>query len=274
MRYSRVGGARLGAGRPRTRDPGVAHGKRPELSGRQPVHITLRVLDHVYNLRSQRCFAAIRAAFEGVASRPGFRVVGLSIQDRHLHLNAEPGGAEALARGLQALKIRLAQGLNRVMGRQGAVFAERYHQHVCRTPAEARHAIEYVERNTRKHAAQVGRILPAANRDPYTVGYFGDRVLLPSGTERMVSPPETWLLRDGWRLAGGSDSSSGPVARRQGRAASDDGLGQLFLFAPASALNHHVDRSPVVSLVEDGAAPRKPNARGRDSGVSVRAAAW
>ena len=230
MSYSRVGGARLGAGRPRTRDPGVSHETRPVLSGREPVHVTLRLLDHVYHLRSGRCFEVVREAFVGISERPDFRVVGLSTQERHLHLNAEPESVQALARGMQALKIRLAQGLNRVMARQGKVFAERYHTHVCATPAESLAAIAYVRSNTAKHAAQVGRKFPAGYVDPYTVGYFGDEVLLPPGTERMVSPPETWLLRVGWRLAAG-DVFPRPTRWPNRAASTGHEVAQLGLFA-------------------------------------------
>ena len=238
MRYSRVGGARLGAGRPRTRDKGVSHDKREAVSGREGVHVTLRLCQHVYNLRTRRCFEVLHAAFAAVATRADFRVIGLSIQERHLHLLLEAARRAALASGMKSLENRIADGLNRRMGTSGKVLDQRYHDHVLRTPAEARAAIDYVLNNTRKHAAEKGHILPADFRDPYTIGYFGDLIVLPAGTAPMVRPPEGWLLTSGWKLAGG-------VTRRT-RASSlrptglvppdtDDDLGPLFRSMVAGA---------------------------------------
>jgi hypothetical protein len=85
------------------------------------------------------------------------------------------------------------------MGRRGKVFADRYHLRVLETPAQVRAALAYIANNTAKHAAECGRHLPAGYRDPYTVGHFGDRVLLPPGTEAMVEGPVSWLLCHGWR---------------------------------------------------------------------------
>src|SRR5439155_1867394 len=43
---------------------GVSHLRRPVLNGqRHPVHVTLRMLPHVWNLRSRRCFGAIARSF-------------------------------------------------------------------------------------------------------------------------------------------------------------------------------------------------------------------
>jgi REP element-mobilizing transposase RayT len=199
MRYSRRGGARLGAGRPKKKDAGVSHRERPTLAENQPVHVTLRVREDVYNLRSQRCFEAIGAAMEASRGRFGFSAVGFSVQGNHIHLMGEAATAEALTLGIQGLKVRIAKGLNRVMGRRGKVFSERYHLRILKTPAEARAAMAYVANNTAKHAAEFGKHLPAGYRDPNTVGHFANRVLLPPGTASMVVEPVSWLLREGWR---------------------------------------------------------------------------
>jgi REP element-mobilizing transposase RayT len=100
--------------------------------------------EFVWSLRSQRSFRVIDAAIRGVRARSDFRVVHHSIQGNHLHLIAEASGNSGVADGMRALGIRLAKGLNSMMGRRGRVFADRYHAHVLRTPAEARNAIRYV----------------------------------------------------------------------------------------------------------------------------------
>ena len=57
------GGTRKGAGRkPKGDRAGVPHDRRPALSHRHPAHVTLRVLPHVWNLRSRRAFRAIGRA--------------------------------------------------------------------------------------------------------------------------------------------------------------------------------------------------------------------
>ena len=63
---------------------------------------------------------------------------------------------------MRGFAIRTARGLNRLMGRSGKVFAERYHMHVLKTPREVRAARAYVLQNARRHAAQGGVSYPAA----------------------------------------------------------------------------------------------------------------
>lgn len=224
------GGARIGAGRPRKRDAGVRHARRPELSGRHPVHVTVRVRRHVWNLRTRRCFEVVCAAFVAGCNRFGMRVVGMAVEGNHLHLLIEAANALALTRGMKGLLVRIARGLNRRMGARGAVVEERFHVHPLRTPREVRAAMHYISGNTAKHARQAGRTLPAGYRDPFTVGHFGARTLLPPGTEGMVVEPETWLLRYGWSRGAAPETAarsrtSTARARRVARAVSpDEGL--------------------------------------------------
>ena|SRR5437870_9143243 len=95
-----------------------------------------------------------------------------------------------LARGIQALTIRIAKAVNRVLGRCGRVFADRYHAHTLRTPTETANAIAYVLGNSHVHAARRGhRIRPDAI-DPLT----------SAANRQLVARPHTWLLRIGWTL--------------------------------------------------------------------------
>jgi len=89
--------------------------------------------DHVWNLRSERSYAVIHGALG--RAREGRRA------DRPLQRPGQPrpphrrGGRHARARerGARALHPTRAR-LNRMMGRSGAVFSDRYHAHVLRTP--------------------------------------------------------------------------------------------------------------------------------------------
>jgi REP element-mobilizing transposase RayT len=217
LRFRSWGGAREGAGRPRgTR---VAHDARPNVTRHTPVHVTLRCRDHVWNLRSRRCFRVIEAASAATNGRGDFRVVHFSVQGNHLHLVVEAHAARALARGVQALSIRIAKGLNRVMGKRGAVFTERYHAHVLRTPAEARHALCYVLQNFRRHAHQRGERLAQGWLDPYSsaTSFDGWRGRAPEPRAESTSRAEAWLLTTGWRRRGllATHEVPGPLRRER-----------------------------------------------------------
>jgi hypothetical protein len=90
------------------------------------------------------------------------------------------------------------------MGRRGTVFADRYHAHVLRTPAEVRNAIAYVLLNHRSHMLRIGERTDAALLDRFSSAASfggwseGPAPQAPTGT----SPPASWLLRAGWRRRG------------------------------------------------------------------------
>src|SRR3954471_19188726 len=127
------GGRRAGAGRPRTRPhpglegPGVAHTKRSDFAPRFPLHVTLRVQPGVGFLRSQRPARLILNELLVGKHRFGARVVHFSIQGTHLHLLVEAEGSGALSRAMQTMTMRIAKGLNALIGRRGPVFVDRYH---------------------------------------------------------------------------------------------------------------------------------------------------
>jgi len=158
-----------------------------------PLHVTLRMAPHVYNLRSRRSFRVIEAALRIGGDRFNVRVVRFSVQGNHIHLLVEAPTRRALARAIQGLSIRVAKGLNRMMGRSGRVLDDRYHARVLRTPTEVRHAIHYVRDNARKHAAQRGETYAPGYVDPYSSAGAPDLALPPA---------QTWLLREGWMRAG------------------------------------------------------------------------
>jgi REP-associated tyrosine transposase len=186
------GGARAGSGRrPRGEKAGISHERRLDVDRHAPVHVTLRAREHVWNLRSHRVYAIFAAALRGVLGRPGFRVVHFSLQGNHAHLIVEADDAATLARGMRALSGRIAMGLNRLMGRRGRIFVDRYHARVLRTPTEVRRALAYVLGNFASHAARLGEPIPGPFVDPYSSA----AELGPDGERPPVSAPESWLLR-------------------------------------------------------------------------------
>ncbi len=177
----------------------MPHRPRPALAKRYPVHVTLRVLERVWNLRSRRCFRRIAAAFRGVHGKRGFRLVAYAILGNHLHLMVEASDAPRLARGLQSLEIRVAKGLNKLMNTRGAVFADRYHAHILRTPTEVANALRYVRGNFALHAARRGETVPAG-ADGYSSAALVECAQPREQDGPLVSAPATWLLSSGWKL--------------------------------------------------------------------------
>ncbi len=162
-KHSGWGGKRRGSGRkPRADRPMVSHASRPAVTKRCPVHVTLRVLPHVWNLRSKRSFRVLRRAMSAGGNRPGLRLCDFSVQGNHLHLVFEADDKKALSRGVQSVAIRAAQGLNRLMGRSGKVLSDRFHATVLRTPTEVRRALAYVRGNHDVHRRRWGQ--PASAR--------------------------------------------------------------------------------------------------------------
>jgi putative transposase len=197
LKYRGRGGYRPGCGRPRSGRHAVPHRSRPRVAPRHPVHVTLRVRDEVWNLRSRRCFRALARGFAAGNDRLGFRLVHFSVQGNHLHLIVEVVDEMALARGMQGLAIRMAKALNRVMERSGPVFRERYHAHVLRSPTEVARAVAYVLGNYFHHAASWGASISRTHVDPYSSAAENDKAW--TGVDPpLVVEPRTWLLRVGW----------------------------------------------------------------------------
>ncbi len=192
------GGRRRGAGRPSTRDrDALPHVARDAFTRPMPVHVTLRFADHVWNLRSERSYAVIHRALEAARRRTDARVVHFTILGNHLHLICEADSSDALSNAVRALSTRLTRGLNRMMGRTGSVFADRYDAHVLRTPAEVRNAVRYVLGNFASHASRRGEPVREGWVDPFSsavvkVPRQAQGVLI---AQPVTSEAESWLLR-------------------------------------------------------------------------------
>jgi REP element-mobilizing transposase RayT len=193
------GGKRKNAGRkPAAGREGIRHDRRYPISPSHPVHVTVRMAEHVWNLRSERSFRIFDAALRGVRARRDFRVVHFSVLGNHLHLIVEADSTRALANGMRALSTRLTLRLNAMMGRaMGSVFVGRYHTHVLKTPAEVRNAVRYVLGNFASHAARRGERVPARYVDRFSSasGRGASRSQLSLFETPATSEARTWLLR-------------------------------------------------------------------------------
>ena len=207
--FRQNGGRRAGAGRkPKGEHAGVSHGPRSLLAARFPAHVTAKLSRGLPRLRCRREYAALRAAFAAGCDRAGFRLTHYAVLNDHLHFLVEARDRRALSRGLQGLFIRIAKALNKLWGRRGTVFADRYHDRILKTPREVRNALRYVLANARKHAAEGREIAVPQAIDVFTSAPWFDgfrETVTVRGIEAMPRPvtdAHTWMLTIGWRRHG------------------------------------------------------------------------
>jgi REP element-mobilizing transposase RayT len=183
-----------------------------------PVHVTMRLVRGLRSLRKKDTYRVVKAAIEIASQRTGFAVVHYSVQNDHLHLLIEADGNRSLARGIQSLTVRLARNLNKMLGRSGTVFGDRYHLHVLETPRQVHHALAYVLGNARRHAHKHGITLAKDFVDPISSSFvFDGWQNFPVEAESYgFTPPDlprpaSWLMRTGWRKHGLLDIRRVPV---------------------------------------------------------------
>ncbi len=214
--YCKDGRPRRRPGRKKTgKRRGGPHRRRPELDARHPVHVVLRAKRRL-SWRRREAYGVFRRVLEAYLGNRDFRVCHISIQQTHAHLIVEAADRRALSRGMQSLAIRAAHAFHADEGGCGKIFAYRYHASQITTARYARHALAYVLNNWRRHREDFanGRML-AAHLDEYSsaVSFNGWTVELathPTHVPLPVSPPSTWLLRDGWKRYGAIDPQECP----------------------------------------------------------------
>lgn len=202
------GGEREGAGRPKKPGAKLRHSARAPLGSRYPVHVTQRTVSGAPNLRRSACYDVVEQAIRTSRERDGFRVVHFTVESNHLHMIVEAREGDALSRGMQALSIRIARGVNRAAGRTGELWADRFHSRILRTPREVRNAICYVLQNTRRHGTTERVMVDPSWIDSRSSGpWFDGWRRIPEGFakpagEPPTADPQTWLLAHGWRRYG------------------------------------------------------------------------
>ena len=199
--FKRRDGHRIG--RPKKADSGVSHLEREKLAARYPVHVVMRLEKGLPRLRSKKPYQVLRRCFAKGRDRFGFRLNHYSVQGNHLHFIVEAKDRVALSKGMNGLNVRIARGLNKLWGRKGKVFADRYFARILRSPREVKNALRYVLKNAARHGQVVLRRV-----DIFTSGMWFDgwRGLEPRdmdpGEPPCVAPARTWLQRTGWRRYG------------------------------------------------------------------------
>jgi putative transposase len=183
------GGRRTNAGRkPKRARALVSRKARPELNGRWPVHVTMRVLPEIPSLRVLNGW--VRRALIAGSERDGFRLIHFAILRNHLHLIAEADDRKSLSRGIQGLAIRISRAVNQALSRKrGKVFGDRFHEHVLKSLRETKAAVSYVIHNYRKHCAETGHRLAPSFIDPHSSAIY-----LAGNEPNPLPAPRFWLL--------------------------------------------------------------------------------
>ena len=175
-----------------TRTGNVPHSTRPEVSGL--IHVVQRIAPGLPGLRTPRLLRVFERCFRAGKERLGFALTHYSVQQDHLHLVVEAKDRHKLARGMQALAIRIAKQLNRHWHRRGKgrVFAERYFAVAPRTWRQMWCTIRYVLNNGRKHGTwtQTDRADPFSS-GPWFTGWW-NRLREPSRSAPVA--PSTFIL--------------------------------------------------------------------------------
>ena len=219
----RWGGYRKNSGRKAGENHGLPHRPRAPFARPVPAHVTLRLQPGLISLRTIPLVREIERTFARGCERSRFRLVHYSLRGNHAHLIVEAEDREALGRGMMAIGARLARAVNRIMGRQGPVLADRYHLQLLSTPRQVRLALRYVLLNARHHAVKTGtRIAGLARLDPASSAHWFDgwkkegleRVVRDCTEDardrRPVARARTWLLAVGWRRWGLLDPAEVP----------------------------------------------------------------
>jgi REP element-mobilizing transposase RayT len=223
MKFRTWGGKRKGAGRPAQGPrPSEKHKKRERFGSGRPVHVVLRAAPKIGSLRKKDLYLAIRDASIAAAKHDDCRIIHFSIQRTHIHLICEPKNAGALARAMKSFAGSAARRINAELGREGAVFPDRYHMVVLNSPTQVRNTIAYVLGNWRHHGEDQKSFARTWVVDPFSsaISFAGWKQL--EGADVMWRPsartyeslwvwqPKTWLLREGWRRHGLIDAMSVP----------------------------------------------------------------
>jgi hypothetical protein len=193
----------LGAGRKPNipGQPGVSHMQRPQLDEWAPVHVRMKIDPGVGNLRRKTLLAPILEALHEGREKDGFRVCHFLVLAARLHLIVEAESTERLARGMQGLSIRIARGVNRVLGRAGRFYQDRYDAKVLANGKDVHRALAFVVSGGGEGGADDGfsslpwfedggmRRSPAAEK-------------LAKKHASPIAPARTRLLASGWRKVG------------------------------------------------------------------------
>lgn len=184
--------------------------KRPNVTYKTPLHLTLKLQKDLVNLRCGDVAVAFRMAAKR-AKEFGLSLLHYSIQDNHLHLIIEVKNNDHLTRGMRSFGSSFGKAVRKIVGGRGPVFDGRFHIHILDNPTLVRNALAYVLQNYSKHSKLLKHV------DRYSSApYFGQWRMLfgakagpilagmdrPPPLPAHLSSARSWLAREGWLKAG------------------------------------------------------------------------
>jgi REP element-mobilizing transposase RayT len=203
------GGKRKGAGR-KNRSTTVNHMAREKVDFKKPLLITLKLKKGLKSFRTRK----MKAKFEecGRESKKfGLHILQFSLLRDHIHVVIEAKNNKALSKGMKSLGGRMGKALRAEIGGKGPVFNGRYHLRLLNNPTQTKNAIAYVLLNQSNHEKDIPKI------DFYSSAmHFSEWKALvgrkwstkfaagiePRPLPDYLSPPNSWLAKEGWKRAG------------------------------------------------------------------------
>ena len=184
----------------------VSRQSREPISPRHPVLATFRVADGYPSLLDDDAHQALLEAFAAGRDRPdGFRLVHYGIQPNHFHLLVEAKDREVLSKAMQGMGVRVSRSLNRVWGRTGSVFSDRYHERILSTAADVRGTLAMLMLDPIAHRGKPALRAAAGSSAAWFDGWARkpQGLKAPKDVETPVAPAKTALLKTGWKKGGG-----------------------------------------------------------------------
>jgi REP element-mobilizing transposase RayT len=217
-------------GRPKKAEEKLkGHRSRPSISGKTPLHITVKLLEFFQYLRNKSIAKAFKKAII-CARKQGLRIIHYSLQDGHAHIIVEADNNEILSSGMQAFGISFAKNVRKhffenIKDKNDAtppsqVYKERYYIHILTTPREVKNAIAYVLRNSYRHGktpnlADLFSSIVLIEDISLWEKLFGDALAswehyfknlldkenFKNRLREFLDSPQSWLLKTGWTKA-------------------------------------------------------------------------
>ena len=123
----------------------IRHAPR-EFSPGRPLHITQRVEDDVPNLRCPLVWQLTREAADR-AQAHGVTVLVQTLMADHIHVFLKAPSREQLTDAMKVFFGHIARGINKLFGRCGPVFTDRYWSTLCKSVNQAWATVGYILRN-------------------------------------------------------------------------------------------------------------------------------
>jgi hypothetical protein len=221
------GGAREGAGRPKT-SAFVPHLTRPRVGKERPALITLKLRTAFEDIRNPEFFETFEKATLR-ARRFGLRIIHFSLIPKKILLWVEVKNQEQLEKSFKSLNTCLAVFLKKAflkksgLEHKGPVFLGRFEMQLLQSPEEARSALrkillapsEYFARKAYPDDYSSAPLFGAwkdlleKNEKFEEFNFSADEI---NRTQRITSTPQFWLSQSGWRSEQRKQSKEKPRA--------------------------------------------------------------